>query len=403
VIDLPKIVSADDHVVEPANVWTDRLPRKYLDVGPRTLRAPVADMSFYGGRFTFSIGDEGPLADWWLYEDLAVPHTRLTAAAGYDADDVKVVPITYDEMRPGCHDRTARLADMDVNWVEASICFPTFPRFCGQTFLEASDKDLALLCVKAYNDWIVEEWCAGSGGRLIPLTIIPLWDPVAAADEIHRNAARGARAVCFSELPANLGLPSIHDADRYWHPFLRACDETGTVVCMHIGSGSKMPSTSADAPPAVSSSMNHQNAEASLLDWLFSGVLVEYENLKVTYSEGQIGWIPYVLERADRVWDHNRGYAGVGDVLPDPPSHYYRDRVYGCFYDDPAGLAALDVIGVDQVTFETDYPHSDGTWPESRAVASRLLEGLDAETVHKIVRGNTIRLFQLDQLDQLDP
>jgi predicted TIM-barrel fold metal-dependent hydrolase len=147
---------------------------------------------------------------------------------------------------------------------------------------------------------------------MIPLTIIPLWDPAAAADEIRRNASRGARAVCFSELPSNLGLPSIHDADRYWHPFLQACDETGTVVCMHIGSGSKMPSTSPDAPPAVSSSMNHQNAEASLLDWLFSGVLVEYENLKVTYSEGQIGWIPYVLARADRVWDHNRGYAALG-------------------------------------------------------------------------------------------
>jgi predicted TIM-barrel fold metal-dependent hydrolase len=395
-MDIPKIVSADDHVVEPGNVWLDRLPAKYRDVGPRVQRAPVAEMSFLGGNFRYAMGDEGPLADWWVYEDLVIPHTRLTAAAGFDLDDVQVVPVTYEEMRPGCYDREARLVDMDANWVEASICFPTFPRFCGQTFYEAKDKELALLCVQAYNDWIVEDWCAGSGGRLIPLCLIPLWDPAAAAAEVRRNAARGCRAVCFSELPTNLGLPSIHDPDGYWDPFFDACDETGTVICMHIGSGSKMPSTSADAPPAVSATMNHMNAEASLVDWLFSGALVKFPDLKLTYSEGQIGWIPYVLARADRVWDHNRGYAGVRGVLPEPPSHYYRGRIYGCFFEDPAGLRALDVIGADQVTFETDYPHSDGTWPRSREVAEKLLAGLDQETVTKIVRGNTIELFQLD-------
>src|SRR5205814_1879958 len=85
---------------------------------------------------------------------------HLGACAGFDPDEVQVVPITYDEMRPGCFEQRARLADMDLNWVDASLCFPTFPRFCGQTFLEARDKDLALLCVRAYNDWMVDEWCA---------------------------------------------------------------------------------------------------------------------------------------------------------------------------------------------------------------------------------------------------
>jgi hypothetical protein len=149
VVVIPKIVSADDHVVEPPNVWTDRLPAKYRDVGPRIVRAPTAEMSFYGGKFSYRMGDEGPVADWWLYEDLQWPHTRLGACAGFDPDDVHVVPITYDEMRPGCYEQPARLADMDLNWVDASLCFPTFPRFCGQTFLEAHDKELALLCVQA--------------------------------------------------------------------------------------------------------------------------------------------------------------------------------------------------------------------------------------------------------------
>jgi predicted TIM-barrel fold metal-dependent hydrolase len=284
---------------------------------------------------------------------------------------------------------------MDVNWVEASLCFPTFPRFCGQTFLEARDKDLALLCVRAYNDWMVEEWCAGSGGRLIPLCLIPLWDPHLAAAEVQRNAARGVRAVCFSEQPPNLGLPSVHNKDGYWEPFIAACNETGTVICMHSGSGSKMPSTSVDAPPAVGSALTHELAEQSMADWLFSGLLAKYPELIITYSEGQIGWIPYLLARADRIWEHNRGWNEVMDTLPEPPSTYYWNRIYGCFFEDPAGLAQLDAIGEDQVTFEVDYPHADGTWPHSRAVAEEMLKDFDDDTARKIVRGNTIRMLGL--------
>jgi predicted TIM-barrel fold metal-dependent hydrolase len=392
---LPKIVSADDHVVEPAHVWQDRLPARYKDIGPRVVRAP-AEMSFFGGKFTYSMGGDGPMADWWLYEDLRWPHTRLGACAGYEPDEVKVEPITYDEMRAGCYEQAARLEDMDLNWVEASLCFPTFPRFCGQTFYEAKDKDLALRCVEAYNDWMVDEWCAGSGGRLVPLCLIPLWDPHVAADEVRRNAGRGVRAVCFSEQPPNLGLPSVHDKDRYWDPFVAACEETGTVICMHSGSGSKMPSTSADAPPAVGSTLTHELAEQSLADWLFSGLLVRYPNVVITYSEGQIGWIPYILSRADRIWEHNRGWNEVRDLVPEPPSTYYRGRVFGCFFDDAAGLAQLDAIGADQVTFEVDYPHADGTWPHSKAVAEKMFQGLDTDTVGKLVRGNSIRLFGLN-------
>jgi len=394
--ELPRIVSADDHVVEPAEVWTSRLPKKYVDVGPRVVRAPVAEMTFVGGKYAFAMGDEGPIGDWWVYEDKAIPQTRLSACAGFAPEDVQVVPMIYEEMRPGCYRQAERLDDMDLNHVEASICFPTFPRFCGQTFLEADDKDLALLCVQAYNDWMVEEWCAGSGGRLIPLCLIPLWDSRLAAAEVRRNAARGVRAVCFSELPTNLGLPSVHDADRWWDPFVAACDETGTVICMHSGSGSKMPSTSLDAPPAVSSTLTHELAEGSLADWLFSGLLVRYPKVKITYSEGQIGWIPYILERADVVWEQNRAWAGLEDKVRQPPSQYYRDHVYGCFFDDAHGLESLESVGVDNITFETDYPHSDSTWPHTREIAEKLTKNLDDDTIYKIMRANAIRMLSLD-------
>jgi hypothetical protein len=119
-------------------------------------------------------------------------------------------PMTYDEMRPGCYEPKARVDDMELNWVEASLSFPSFPRLCGQTFLEAKDRELAEACVYAYNDWMVDEWCGDSGGRLVPLPIIPLWDAELAAAEVRRSR-RGARAVLS---PAVLGLPGIHTG--YW-------------------------------------------------------------------------------------------------------------------------------------------------------------------------------------------
>jgi len=393
--DIPKIISVDDHVIEPAHVWRDRLPAKYKDVGPHVERAPMGEMTFIGGKFSYVPGGEGPMCDWWHYEDKAIPQTRLSAAVGFDRDEVKITAITYEEMRKGCWDPKARLEDMDANWTEAQMCFPSFPRFCGQTFLEADDKDLALLCVKAYNDWMVDEWCGDSGGRLIPLIIIPLWDAQLAAEEIRRNAARGVTATCFSEIPPYLGLPSIHSGE--WDPFFAACAETGVTVNMHIGSSSKMPSTSADAPPAVGSTLTFGNAMSSMVDFLMSGVLVRYPDLTLAYSEGQIGWIPYILERADKVWEDNRGWNGVYGKIPDPPSSYYYRQIYGCFFDDVHGLTpdALEKCGIDNITFETDYPHSDSTWPHSKEVAQKLMGHLDDDVVRKLVRGNAIRMLNL--------
>ena len=399
--DFPKIISVDDHVVEPPGVWMDRLPAKYADVGPRIVRAPVGQMSFIGGKFLAQPGDPGSggddeQVDWWFYEDLRRPLLRLDAAVGVPREDVTLKGITYEDMRPGAFQVKPRLEDMDVNWIESSLCFPTFPRFCGQTFMEAKDKDLALLCVKAYNDWMIDEWCGESGGRLIPLPLIPLWDASLAADEVRRNAGRGARAVCFSEIPPFLGLPSIHDPSNYWDPFFAACEETGTVICMHIGSSSKMPSTSADAPPAVGSTITFANACFSLVDWLMSGVFSRFPRLVIAYSEGQIGWIPYILERADVVWEENRGWGGVADKVLEPPSGLFRRHVYGCFFNDAHGLRSLEEIGVDNVTYESDYPHSDSTWPNTRQIAEEQMKVLPRDVVEKVVRGNAIRMLGLD-------
>ena len=399
---IPRIVSVDDHVVEPAHVWTSWLPNAFLDRAPRIERRGIGPMRHTGGgTYDITWDDDGPQADCWFFEDLVYVHKRHVAAVGFARDDMTMSPITYDEMRPGCYEPEARLEDMDIGHVEASLCFPTFPRFCGQAFTEATtDRALGLACIRAYNDWMVEEWCGDSGGRLIPLCLIPLWDADLAAAEVRRNAARGVRAVTFSEIPPHLGLPSIHSG--FWDPFFAACAETGTVVNMHIGSSSKMPATSGDAPVAVAATLSFGNAMASLTAFLFSGVLIRYPDLRLAYSEGQIGWLPYILERADDVWREHRAWGGVRDTILEPPSTYYYRQVFGCFFRDRHGLESLDRVGVDNITFETDYPHTDSTWPDTLAVAEEMMRGLTDEEVYKIVRGNAIRMLQLDLDTDLD-
>jgi hypothetical protein len=192
--ELPRIISVDDHVIEPAHLFETWLPKKYRDRGPQPLTAGIGELAYVAGKYQITMDPDGPPTDWWIYEDLKFPYKRNIAAVGFDRDEMTLEGITREQMRPGCWDPAERLKDMDLNHVEGSLCFPTFPRFCGQTFAEAHDKEVALACVRAYNDWMVEEWCGDSGGRLIPLCLIPLWDVELAVEEIratrHAECAR---------------------------------------------------------------------------------------------------------------------------------------------------------------------------------------------------------------------
>jgi predicted TIM-barrel fold metal-dependent hydrolase len=390
---IPLIVDLDAHLVEPADLWTKRLPTKYRDAGPHIELLPMGQPKLDGGRYIEEPGAEGKPIAWWRYEDYEYSVKRLIAAAGYPADEISLDGVTMDDMRPGCWKPSGRLADMDLNGVEAQMCFPNYPRFCGQIFLWGKDKELAHLCVKAYNDFTVEEWAAEGEGRLIPLCLVPLWDVQLAAAEVRRNAARGVRAVAFSELPPYLGLPSIYSG--YWDPFFEACDETGTVICCHIGSGTKTPKTSDDAPEAVTGTIIFGNSVGAMADYLYSGVFARYPNMKVLFAEAQIGWIPYLLERIDDVWETHRGWSHSQQYVKERPSTYYSDHIFSTFFKDAVGVSLIDQVGEDNATFETDYPHQDGTWPYSREQAAEQFSDLDDGLIYKLTRGNAIKLLDL--------
>ncbi len=407
VADPPKIISVDDHVVEPPHVWQEWLPEKWRGRGPRVIREKWAPFVHYpGAKYRNTVDDDGKAGDAWVYDGeliyvqkafVAIPRSATPDGTpeSFDRTVMQMEPITYDEMRPGCWDREERIADFELNWVDGSLPFPTFPRFCGQTFYEGDDKELGLACVQAYNDWMVHEWCEPSRGFNIPLCIMPLWDPELAATEIRRMAAKGVHAFCFSELPTRLKLPSIHSGD--WDPMMAAADDNDVVLCMHVGSSSTMPAASPDSPEAVGGTLAFNNAMASMADWLFSGKLIEFPRLKLAYSEGQIGWIPYALERADTVWEHHDSWMHTKERIPEPPSSYYWGRIFGCFTADHHGVANLDSVGEDNICFETDYPHTDTSWPRSREYVDELMGRVDEKVAYKILRGNAINMLSLDR------
>ena len=393
--DLPLIISVDDHVLEPKDLWQRELPAELRDRGPKVSRERVK-LKFEGGHYGFERGaSDGTWCDLWLFDDLVVPTGLLHAPAGIPRSEQRNVPATYEDFREGTYDKSSRLSDMDLNHVEAAINFPNiFPRFAGQGFAERSDKQLALTCLRIYNDWMIDEWCSGEAhGRLIPLTLVPLWDPQLAAEETRRCAAKGSYAIAFSENPSKLGFPSMYSGD--WDVLWQACEDTATTVSMHIGSSSSMPTTSEDAPLATSMSLYAQNAQGSLCDWVFSGTLSRFAELKITYAESQVGWMPFQLERMDSVWRD-----GVGGVeFPVAPSDQVKGRVFGCVFDDLHGLKCRHDVGLSQILFETDYPHSDGTYPNSRKIARELFlaAGMDAAECRAVLRTNAIAAYGLER------
>jgi len=393
--ELPLIISVDDHVLEPKDLWQRELPPSLRDRGPKVSREKVR-LEFKGGHYGFVRGaEDGDWCDVWLFDDLVMPTGLLHAPAGIPRNQHRNVPAVYEDFRPGTYDKTERLADMDINHVEAAINYPNlFPRFAGQGFAERGDKELALACLRIYNDWMIDEWCSGEAhGRLIPLTVVPLWDPKLAAEEVRRCAAKGSHAIAFSENPSKLGFATMYSGE--WDVLWQACEETETTVSMHIGSSSSMPTTSSDAPLATSMSLYAQNAQGSLCDWVFSGTLARFQSLKIVYAESQVGWMPFQLERMDSVWRD-----GVGGVdLPIAPSEQVRGRVYGCIFDDLHGLKCREDVGIDRILFETDYPHSDGTFPHSRKIARELFAaaGMNAEECYKVLRANAIEAYGLQR------
>ena len=301
-------------------------------------------------------------------------------------------------MRPGCFDIHERVRDMDANGVLASLELPVLsPVLRPSTSPGASDKDLGLAVLRAYNDWHVDEWCGTYPGRMIPLSLPPIWDVDKMAEEVHRMAQKGCHAVTFSENPEKLGYPSIHS--DHWDPFWQACSDENTVVCLHIGSSSQVVITSIDEPVETIITLQPFNIVQATsrprrgLRCFASSPTSPWSAL----SEGGIGWIPYFLERVDRVYKQHRAWThqDFGDKLP---SEVFLERIVTCFIDDPFGIESRNKLNLDMITWECDYPHSDSSWPLSPELLAESLADVPDHEVAKIHARAALRLFLLRRL-----
>jgi predicted TIM-barrel fold metal-dependent hydrolase len=367
------LVSVDDHAIEPPDAFVRHMAPRFKGREPRVEKRAGRDI--------------------WVFEDRATGYMGLNSVVGRPKEEYGMEPLSYEHMRRGTWDIKARVDDMNVNGVLGSLCFPTFPGFAGQRFQAIPDRAVSLAAIQAYNDWHLHDWCNAAPGRFIPLMIVPWWDMTAAAAEVVRMAAQGVHAVTLSDNPTVHGYPSIHNA--HWDPLWQACADNDVVICAHIGTGAKATHASDESPIDAWIAAMPISIANSAADWLWAPMWKKYPKLRLALSEGGIGWIPYLLERADFTYRHHHAWTmtSFGKELP---SDFFHRHFITCFIEDAFGLKNLDSINVDKVCWECDYPHSDCTWPTSADVFHEHSQGLSDEVINKITHLNAMREFSYD-------
>jgi predicted TIM-barrel fold metal-dependent hydrolase len=367
-----KLISVDDHVIEPPHVWSDRLAAEYRDAGPHVVDGPDATQAWVWEGRSYPISLQGS------------PRTRRFRTDG-TGDDFH--SRSYADMVEGAYDVHERVKAMDEDGVWTQLLFPTFPRFAGTAFLDAVDKELGLAVVQAYNDWMIDEWCAAYPHRFIPMILTPLWDPGQAAKEIERCAAKGAKAITFPESPVPLGLPSFWT--RHWDPVFAAAQDTGLVLCMHIGTSGQLVIPSPESDFAVPISLCGLNAMSACADLIYCGILHRHPRVRIALSEGGSGWVPYLVERMDYTWERTR--TSVDKSIP--PSQLFRRHFWSCFISDQFAIDRRHDIGLDKLMWEGDYPHNDSQWPNSRVLLEKAFADVPDDDVRRIVELNARELF----------
>lgn len=370
------IVSVDDHAVEPPSAFLNHYPADKKDRAPKIIDRNGQDV--------------------WSWNGAIYPTVGLNAVVGRPRAEYGMEPTRFDQLRPGCFDAHARVDDMNVNGVCGSLNFPTMPSFAGGVFVAAAaagGADEALLAVRAWNDWHVLEWCAARPGRMIPMILLPLWDMNETIAEVKRMVKYDVHAITFPDNPALIGLPSIHNA--YWEPLWKICCDHKIVLNCHIGTGARAAHASDESPIDAWITTMPMSISNSAADWLFATFWKKFPDLRMALSEGGIGWVPYLLERADFTYEHHHEWT-FSNFGKERPSDVFKRHIITCFIDDQFGLKSLDYMNTDMVCYEADYPHSDTLWPNCPEYLYASINGLSDTVVDAITHGNAMREYSYD-------
>jgi predicted TIM-barrel fold metal-dependent hydrolase len=373
------MVSIDDHVIEPPDVFDHHFPERYRDQAPKLVHL-----------------DDG--SDRWIFQGYEAGHFALGSVATWPKEEWTLDASGYSEMRPACYNVHERVKDMNAGGVLSSMSFPTFAGFGGNHLSRGSDNALTAMAFSAYNDWMIEDWCGAYPGRFIPLAILPLRDPAGMVAEIARVAAKGVTAVSIPETPHVLNPPLPSFYSDYWDPVLAALCDHDMRLCLHIGIVYNAIKLADEAPDFNRTIMSPLLCAATLTDLFSAEIFRRFPDLKVALSEGGIGWIPFYLDKMDR---HvvNQSWTGLQVGPPGKtPTDVFRDNVLACFIDDPSALRLRDRIGLGTIAWECDYPHSDSTWPDGPECLHEQLVGAECDDreINAITWENACRFFRFE-------
>jgi predicted TIM-barrel fold metal-dependent hydrolase len=369
------MISVDDHICEPRDMFENHVPARWQSLAPHVVE------------------DENGREQWW-YGELRGRNLGLNAVAGKPREYFNLDASRYDEMRPGCYNVHERVRDMNAGGQLAGLNFPNWTGFAGQVLHQGPDLAVNDIMIKAYNDWHVDEWCGAYPERFIPCGILPLYDVERAAQEVRRLAEKGCHAVTFSENTEALGLPSIHSGA--WDPLFAACVDSDTVLCCHLGSSSRPMQISTDAPASVIFTLAGCTTAMTFGELLWADFWERFPKLKFSLTEGDIGWMPYFVWRAEHVQARHSGWTKHHFARGGSPTSIFQSNILCCFINEPIGVELIDHFNVDNVFWESDFPHSDGTWPTAPESLLEVAGGLPEAVVAKISHENAMRHYHFD-------
>ncbi|MEE8165167.1 MAG: amidohydrolase family protein [Myxococcota bacterium] len=357
-----ELISADSHVNPPPTMWADYLPAALRNRAPR-----------------IESTDEG---DFQIFEGHRTPIIGIGAMAGKKPEEYSWNIRRLADQRAGGYEPEARLIDMDADHIRAEVLYGGGPLRC-------SDAELHLASYAAYNDWLAD-FCSSAPGRLLGAAYIPCQTPEAAIAEVHRCAARGLRSCVIPRFPGDGEW-----FDPEWDPFWQSLLEVGWPGGIHVGgTGRDRPQPATDPIGFMSDLMMSKFAMAEACARIvLSGLLAKYPDLRIVSVEGQLGWLPFVNYYLDHIWSKHRFW--TGSELKEPPSFYFRRQVYATFMEDPVGLREREHIGVDNIMWSSDYPHSETTWPNSKKLTDEWMADFPDEERRKILFENAEQLYDI--------
>ncbi len=374
-----KVISTDDHLQEAPHTWTSRMSKaKWGDGIPQ-----IVDN-----------GDD--TESWMVYGE---PKTVFGVALVHGVlPDRASIPTRWEQVPEIAYVPSERIKAMDQDGVDVHTFFGNIAGVAGHTFQDPKyPRDYALEAIRAFNDYQIEEFATPYPGRFITIGIVPLWDVDEAIAELRRTKALGIKAITFA-FPQQWGYR--HIGDPYWDPFWAEAQAAGLSINLHIGSGGSM-GIAMEAPPNQPQFINLAQRSTGAISAnvqvmttvLFSGVLERFPELKIVSSESGLGWVPYLLELADHQWERQKLWR-VGMEIK--PSDYFHRQCYVNFWFEKTGTALRHIIGIDNIMWESDFPHPTCTWPESRRYIAESMEGWTEEERRKVLVDNAVRVFNLN-------